>query len=53
MAEDKEIDAELDIIAAGCVPDGFLEPVDDEAKAWVAEHGPIPVYRLPATAEEA
>jgi hypothetical protein len=46
-SDDRQADAELAAIAAGLVPDGYLEPDDDTARAWVAAHGPIPVYRLP------
>jgi hypothetical protein len=51
-SDGRAADAELRMIAAGLVPDGELEPVDAAARTWVAEHGSIPVYRLPDPDEE-
>ena len=44
-------DAELAIAAAGWVPIGYLEPVTADAKGWVTQYGPIPLYAPPGTPE--
>lgn len=44
--QDRTAHAELNLIAAGLIPSGTLEPVDDQARQWVAGNGTTPVYQL-------
>jgi hypothetical protein len=44
-------EAELDIIAAGWVPDGYLEPMDEAAREAERIFGRIPTYRPPGPSD--